>query len=120
MIDRGYGESGIDFLKSDLRADLIITNPPFSLMNEFIAHGLKQTDRYLVFLAKIQTLEGVERKKILENSQLKYIYVHSTRQATWKNGEPLDPKGKKWATTMMLAWFVWDKEYNGEPVVRWL
>ena len=120
LIDRGYGESGIDFLKSDLRANLIITNPPFSLMNEFIAHGLKQTDRYLVFLAKIQTLEGVERKKILQNSQLKYIYVHSTRQATWKNGEPLDPKGKKWATTMMLAWFVWDKEYNGEPVVRWL
>ena len=30
LIDRGYGETGIDFLKSNKKFDNIITNPPFS------------------------------------------------------------------------------------------
>lgn len=120
LIDRGYGLGGIDFLNSDYNAnaDLIITNPPFSLVNDFIVKGLEKTSRYLVYLCKIQLLETVGRKEILENSPLKYVYVHSKRQATWKNGEPLDPNGKSWATTMCLAWFVWDKEYEGEPIIK--
>ena len=120
LIDRGYCTADVDFLNSSFNpnADLIITNPPFSLVNDFIVKGLEKTNRYLVYLCKIQMLETVGRKEILEDSPLKYIYVHSKRQATWKNGEPLDPQGKKWATTMCLAWFVWDKEYKGEPIVR--
>jgi len=122
LIDRGYGVGGIDFLNSDFNpnADLIITNPPFSLVNDFIVKGLEKTNRYLVYLCKIQMLETVARKKILENSPLKYIYVHSKRQATWKDGMELDPQGKKWATTMRLAWFVWDKEYKGEPIIKFI
>ena len=120
LVDRGYGIGNVDFLKSTSTAQMIITNPPFSLMNDFIQQGLKLTEKYLVFFAKIQTLEGIERKKMLEKSPLKYVYVHSTRQATWKSGQPRDNKGKKWATTMFLAWFVWDKTYTGEPVIRFL
>ena len=58
--------------------------------------------------------------KILKNSPLKYVYVHSKRQATWKDVQPFDARGKKWATTMCLPWFVWDKEYNGEPIIRFI
>jgi hypothetical protein len=122
LVDRGYSFSGIDFLTDDIshKADLIITNPPFSLVNDFIEVGLEKTNRYLVYLCKIQLLETVGRKELLENSPLKYVYVHSKRQATWKNGEPLDPNGKPWSTTMCLAWFVWDKEYKGEPIIKFL
>lgn len=122
LIDRNYCEQKVDFLNSDFNpnADLIITNPPFSLVNDFIIKGLEKTNRYLVYLCKIQMLETVGRKEILESSPLKYIYVHSKRQATWKDGKELDPQGKKWATTMCLAWFVWDKEYKGEPTVRFI
>ena len=122
LIDRNYCEQTVDFLNSDFNpnADLIITNPPFSLVNDFIMKGLEKTNRYLVYLCKIQMLETVGRKEILESSPLKYIYVHSKRQATWKDGKELDPQGKKWATTMCLAWFVWDKEYKGEPIVRFI
>ena len=31
LIDRGYGETGIDFLKSDMKFDNIINNTPFNL-----------------------------------------------------------------------------------------
>ena len=130
LVNRGYNYHKdrnkpveLDFLSGKSitpRADLIITNPPFSLVNDFIKVGLEKTNRYLVYLCKIQLLETVARKKLLEESPLKYVYVHSKRQATWKNGEALDSQGKKWATTMCLAWFVWDKEYKGEPIIKFI
>ena len=120
LIDRGFGKRGIDFLLADKQADTIITNPPFSLMNEFIEQGLKLCRKSMILFGKIQTLEGVERVKILRQSPLQYVYVYSKRQATWKNGMSLDENGRKWATTMCTAWFVWNKSYRGEPVIRWL
>ena len=109
LINRGYGAIE-DFLKSRRRADLIITNPPFALMNDFIKQGLEKTSGLLILFAKIQLLETKSRAEILKNSPLRYVYVHSERQGTWRNGNPLDENGKPWSTTMCMAWFVWDKE----------
>lgn len=122
LIDRGYGVGGIDFLTHDYKKmfDVVITNPPFSLAKEFIEKGLKISNKYVIMLCKIQLLEGTKRKEMFFNTPLKYVYVHTTRQATWKEGKPLDSNGKKWATTMCLAWFVWDKDYKGEPIIRWI
>ena len=122
LIDRGYGQGGIDFLTYDYGRTFgtVITNPPFSLAKEFIEKGLEVSKKYVIMLCKIQLLEGVKRKDMFLNTPLKYVYVHTTRQATWKGGKPTDSKGKKWATTMCLAWFVWDKEYKGEPIIRWI
>lgn len=122
LIDRGYGIGGIDFLKHDYKRtfDTVITNPPFSLAKEFIEKGLEVSDKYVIMLCKIQLLEGVKRKDMFLNTPLKYVYVHTTRQATWKDGNPTDSKGRKWATTMCLAWFVWDKEYVGNPIIKWI
>lgn len=122
LIDRGYGTGGIDFLTHNYGRtfDVVITNPPFSLAKEFIEKGLEVSDKHVIMLCKIQLLEGIKRKDMFENTPLKYVYVHTIRQATWKEGQPLDPKGKKWATTMCLAWFVWDKEYTGEPMIKWI
>lgn len=122
LIDRGYGQGGVNFLTHDYGRtfNTVITNPPFSLAKEFIEKGLKVSDKYVIMLCKIQLLEGIKRKDMFLNTPLKYVYVHTTRQATWKEGKPTDSKGKKWATTMCLAWFVWDKEYKGEPIIRWI
>lgn len=122
LIDRGYGQGGVNFLTHDYKRtfNTVITNPPFSLAKEFIEKGLEIADKYVIMLCKIQLLEGLKRKDMFLNTPLKYVYVHTTRQATWKEGKPTDSKGKKWATTMCLAWFVWDKEYEGEPVIRWI
>ncbi len=124
LIDRGIGKGNIDFLNhnfKEFKADTIITNPPFSLLNDFISRGLELTNKYLIYFAKIQTLEGVNRIAILENSPLKYVYIHKNRQNTYRNNERLNPvTGKKWSTTTVMCWFVWDKEYNGEPIIRWI
>ena len=45
LIDRGYGETGIDFLQSTRQVDNIVTNPPFNLATEFTIHGLNSVNK---------------------------------------------------------------------------
>lgn len=80
---------------------------------------LTDNGQMLIFL-KIQFLEGAKRKDFFKKYPPKYIYVFTNRMATWNNGEALDPKGKRWATTMCHAWFIWEKNSMAEPIIRWL
>jgi len=124
LIDRGYGLGGVNFLEKDYKDkkyDLVITNPPFKYAKEFVEKALSISNDKVIMLLKIQFLEGISRKEFLENSPLKYVYVFSNRQSTMRNGEPINPKtGKKWSSTFLLAWFVWEIGYEGEPKIRWL
>ena len=122
LIDRGYGSGAINFLEHtyDRTFTNVITNPPFKYMREFVEKSLEiSTDKVIMF-GKIQFLEGQRRKEFLENSPLKYVYVFSERQNPMRNGSPVDENGKKWSSTMCFAWYVWEKGYQGEPIVRWL
>ena len=131
IVDRGYPNTIVqDFLtwETDKKFEVIISNPPYSLAKEFVEKGMKLlTDEtrdtvngQMAMFLKIQFLEGAKRKELFEKYPPKYIYVFRNRMATWNNGEPLDPNGKKWATTMCHAWFIWEKGSTTEPIVRWL
>ena len=133
IVDRGYPNTIVqDYLtwETDKKFDCIITNPPYSLAKEFVEKSMPLlNDGYdedgcpngqLIMFLKIQFLEGAKRKELFEKYPPKYIYVFRNRMATWNNGEPLDPNGKRWATTMCHAWFCWEKGFEGEPIVRWL
>jgi hypothetical protein len=131
LIDRGYGDGIFDFVKEnwedrlDLQipknVDWIITNPPFKLAKEFITNSLLRANKGVAMFLKIQFLEGVNRRDWLKNTPLKYVYVFSARQRTLNNGEEINSRtGKKWATTMCFAWFIWEQEYKGEPIIRWI
>lgn len=126
LVYRGYPDTiEHDFLtwKSPKKFDCIITNPPYSLGEEFIRKSLsllKDGGTCAMFL-KIQFLEGAKRKELFDKFPPKYIYVFSNRIDVWNNGNPVDPKtGKRWANTMCFAWFIWEKNSTTEPVVRWL
>lgn len=108
--------------ETDKKFEGIITNPPFSLAQEFEKgmELLTENGQMAMFL-KIQFLEGAKRKDLFEKYPPKYIYVFRNRMATWNNGNEVDPKtGKKWATTMCHAWFIWEKDSKTEPIIRWL
>ncbi len=126
LVDRGYPNTLVaDFLKHDFlgqKFDNVVTNPPFSLAQEFLEKSMEVVNdggKIAMFL-KIQFLEGAKRREMFKKYPPKYIYVFVKRQAPWNNGSPVDEKGKPWSSTMCFAWFVWEKGFTGEPIVRWL
>lgn len=121
LINRGYGETNEDFLNSDqLRANNIVTNPPFKYAKEFIEKSLEVTSGKVAMFCKVQLLEGLSRREMFENTPLKTVYVFTKRQNPLRNGSPVDENGKKWASTMCFAWFVWEHGYEGKPSIEWI
>lgn len=115
-------QGGVDFLTHEFnrKFDNVITNPPFNLAQEFIERALQLSNDKVIMFAKIQLLEGNKRRELFDNTPLKYVYVFSKRVNPLRNGEELDEKGKPWSSTMCFAWFVWEHDYEGEPIIRWL
>ena len=126
IVDRGYPNTIVkDFLqyKTNKRYDIIISNPPYSLAQEFIEKSLSllSSKGHCIMFLKLQFLEGAKRKEFFEKYPPKFIYVFRNRMATWNSGNEFDPNtGKRWATTMCHAWFIWEKGSNTEPIIRWL
>lgn len=123
LVDRGYGDGINDFLSDSFndKFDIVITNPPYKLGREFVDKTLEIANDKVIMFMKIQFLEAESRKEWLKSTPLKYIYVNSGRMSCWKDGQPINPNtGKEWSGAMMLCWFVWEKGYKGEPIVRWL
>lgn len=124
ITNRGFDCEIQDYLefKTDKLYDTIITNPPYTLAQEFVEHSLPllKTKGQCAMFLKIQFLEGMKRKSFFEEYPPKYVYVFSKRQAPWNNGNPVNEKGKKWQSTMCFAWFIWEKGYKCEPRIRWI
>jgi hypothetical protein len=119
IADRGYGISGVDFLKCDEHFDGdILTNPPFKYAQEFVEHGLSLVSdgcKVLMFL-RLQFLEGKKRRRLYDTGALKTVYVFSNRIPTYKNGADAEPIH----SAMAFAWFEVEKGYKGKPVIEWL
>jgi len=118
IIDRSYGLVE-DFLLSDRKhhGD-IITNPPFSKSTEFAFKSLNilNDGRKLALLLRIQFLESIKRQGLFKKYPPKYVYVFYRNIRCAKNGDFKNATGN--AST--YAWFIWEKGYNGEPIIRWM
>jgi len=117
LIDRGYGDTGIDFLKTYRRTDNIITNPPFKLGTEFVYQACHLASKKVAMLCRINFLEGVARGKMFKNTPLKNVYVFS-RRITFIN--PDSGKKSHGGGMLAFAWFIWEKDYNGKPTIDWI
>ena len=71
LVDRGYGQGGVDFLACDEKFDGdIVTNPPYKYSLPFIEHAfslIPDGHKVCMFL-KVQFLEGKERKRLFLNT----------------------------------------------------
>jgi len=124
IVDRGWNETVVvDFLSwtPDRQYDYVITNPPFSLATEFIEKSIEIAQKQVIMFLKIQFLEGVKRKDFFDKHPPKYVYVCRKREAIFNNGYTYNPDtGKRWSNTITFAWYVWEKDYKGEPIIRWI
>lgn len=115
LYDRGFGESGHDFLASDRRTANIITNPPFHSAEGFVAQCLKLAEAKFALLLRLAFLEGANRTRtIFHKHPPARVWVFSERITFY-------PKGAKKAGsgTTAYAWFVWDKTRSGQTELRW-
>lgn len=118
LVDRGYGESCVDFLKTNRKVDNIITNPPFILAQEFIEHAKKCANRKIAMFLKTTFLEGARRYPMFMDKEfpLARMYQFSKRVRLDKNGVNTGCK----SGMIAFAWFVWDKDHHGSATIHWI
>ena len=116
-IDNPYKLKRIKGRKDYIKVD-ILTNPPYKQALEFVKHALEiiSDDFYAIFFLKIQFLEGKERYKFFKENPPKYVYVHSERQKCALNNNFNNIK----SSAVCYAWFIWQKGYKGDTIIRWI
>lgn len=119
LVNRGFGTSGKDFLAIDnisWQGD-IITNPPYKFALEFVrkAIAIIPNGHKVAMFLKIQFLEGKARRQLFDSNPPQTVWVSSSRLKCAMNGE-FDAVG---SSASCYAWFVWEKGYQGDTVVKW-
>lgn len=121
LVNRGYGFTGekYDFLKMEtFWTGDILTNPPYKYAAEFVQSALDKIGdgSYVIMFLKIQFLEGKSRRKLFDKHPPKYVYVNSERQTCYINGD----MSKKISSASCYCWYIWEKGFNGDTIVRWI
>jgi hypothetical protein len=115
LFDRGYGETGMNFLAARTKAANIVTNPPYNCAEGFVATGLKLADRKFALLLRLAFLEGANRAKtIFARVPPARVWVFSERITFYMKGATQGGSG-----TTAYAWFVWDKDAAGSTELKW-
>jgi len=122
LIERGYGESGLDFLSNnypytkDIKT--IIMNPPFKLIEEFVNKALEIAEEKTILFARNQFIESQSRyENIFKDNPPIRIYQYVDRVACAKHGD----FDKKLSSNMAFSWFVWDKTSNKDYTeLKWI
>jgi len=115
--DHVYGRRGVDFLESTFMADNIVTNPPYSLAQEFVERALSLSKKKVAMLLPLSFLESQRRYRLLIASPLKAVYVFSKRIRCLRAS---DPEELRKVTGTVFAWFVWDHGHEGPPTIGWI
>jgi hypothetical protein len=109
-----------DFLKETSSYDYIITNPPFSLALEFVLKAKEICNEKFALFLPLNYLHSKKRYNKIYNDKkfpLARIYVFVSYAML---GDALRDDGKYRSGMITYAWYIWEKSYVGEPVIRWI
>ena len=116
-----YGEqthfSRRDFLlehKAPQGCECILTNPPFSLAEEFVAHALDLCPR-VIMLLRLAFLESERRSRILDTGTLARVHIFRRRLPMMHRDGWQGPKA---SSAMAFAWFIWDRAHTGPAILN--
>jgi hypothetical protein len=119
---KSYGcpeaDSGVDFLMErspPYGVEAIVTNPPFKIGGEFVAHALALGVPKVAMLLRLQFLESERRNAILDGGLLARVYPFANRLPMMhRNGWD----GRKARSAMAFAWFVWEAGHRGRAEIQ--
>lgn len=124
LVYRGYGsitDYPTNFLFEAVPEAIgcdIITNPPYKHALEFVERALdlvRDGGKVAMFL-KLTFLESKKRAEFFKKCPPKKVYVFSGRIICARNGD-----FEKYTNTIVAyAWYVWEKGYTGETVLKWI
>lgn len=102
----------LDFIKekANFEFDVIITNPPYSLKNEFIKRCYEYNKPFMLLLP-LTALEGKERNKLYKDKGIEVIVLD-------KRINFMKTKKNVWFNTSWFCWRICNKQLNFEEVVR--
>jgi hypothetical protein len=113
-------DAEVNFLKDTKQYDYIITNPPFSLAFEFLQQSKKLAKNKFALLLPLSYLHGKKRYDMIYTDTdypLKKVYVFTRYPML---GEKLREDGKYNTGMMVYAWYIFEKEYDGNPIIDWI
>lgn len=126
IVERNYK---LDFVRDFLQIEAvdtydhdILTNPPYKYAKEFVLKALDLVgDGHKVYMfLKLTFLEGKSRyKELFSKYPPKVIYVFSERVMCAKNGE-FEKMKQGGGSAVAYAWFVWEKGYKGNTIIKWI
>lgn len=91
---------GVDYLNTEYnRVDCILTNPPYSLAQEFVEKGHKDAD-VIIMLLRLGFLESIRREEFWKEYGLDHLVTLSKRPSFTEDGKT-DGAG--------YAFFIWDR-----------
>lgn len=138
IADRGFGISGVDFLKvkpTDI-ADWyakdnrnlsepfdILTNPPYSQAVPFVLHAIDliPDDGHVIMFLKTTFLEGKQRKKLIYDvNPPRYVYQFSERVLCAKNGD-FDYTRRHVGSAVAYMWAIFNKHNDEHKTeIKWI
>ena len=110
-----------DFLSDDYpidKADIIIMNPPYSIIEPFVIRALEIAPEVLL-LGRMQFIEGSGRyENILKDNPFNEMYQYVDRIQCYKNGDELI----KSSSVQGYAWFYWNQNLvsSSQPRLKWI
>jgi hypothetical protein len=102
-----------DFLsatKVPAGVECVLTNPPFQVITEFVAHPLDLCPRKVIVLARLAFLESERRTAILERRGLARVHVFRNRLPMMHRDSWTGPRA---SSAIAFAWFVFDRDHCG-------
>ena len=100
----------------------IITNPPFSHAQAFVEKALELVGGDVVMLLRLAFLETMQRRALFERKHLREVWVSSKRIHFTSPylAQREQETGKKSNSGMAMAWFIFNRNFNGDPVIKWI
>ena len=122
IIDRDGVDKIVDFL--DYLTPIkwngdILTNPPYRWAQEWVERSMNilMEGRSLYLFLKITFLESQSRLDMFKKYPPKKVLIFSKRIQVARNGE--EEMFKK-SSAACYAWFVWEKGFKGNPIIKWI